>query len=123
MGIITTVVTVLTINEIIAGIQAQRQVSKRMKIYDDDLTWLDRVDNFTCTKYLDFMEQHQKAKPHLYSLTFIPPTFFFADEREKYIEKKRRLKHGRDKQKNRDYSFQRVLGRTHAEKEKVSSHQ
>jgi hypothetical protein len=61
-------------------------------MYDADIKWLEEKSDkdFSYVLYLDFMDQHEKKNGSLYEPTFIPPTIFYRDERNKYLSAKKR---------------------------------
>jgi hypothetical protein len=88
MGVLSGLVFVLVGNEIFAGIQAQRLIGKRLKLLKQDLSWLEADDKFSWSNFNDHMNKQVEDYPHLFLVPYVPPTFLFTDEREKYLESK-----------------------------------
>jgi hypothetical protein len=99
MGLISVVISTVVVNELFAGYQAYRLVSRRVKLLKQDLQYLesDPRPDVDLGDFLAHMERQEKEYPHLFKISYVPPTFFFSDEREKYLESRKWIKDGRPK--------------------------
>jgi hypothetical protein len=88
MGIVTGIVSAAIVNELFAGIQAYRLVSRRVKLLKDDIRYLEKDSHgpVNWSEFLDHMYQQEETNPKWFVVPYVPPTLFFSDEREKYLE-------------------------------------
>jgi hypothetical protein len=92
-------ITSLVVNELVAGFQSYRLVSKRGKLLKQDLDYLNNYprSEVVWSDFLAHMNRQEKEHPELFIVPFVPPTFFFKDEREKYLESLTWIREGKPK--------------------------